>query len=119
MTDLIGDPTLRALGHALSGLSLRQRTIADNVANVDTPQFLAGRVDFESSLLAAISNGEDPGTAAIATERSMAPTRTDGNNVNLDDETLAGVKTGLSYQLGVQAMTDHFARLRIAAGGAS
>src|SRR5690242_994872 len=68
MTDLIGDPTLRALGHALSGLSLRQRTIADNVANVDTPQFLAGRVDFESSLLAAISDGEDAGAAPVATE---------------------------------------------------
>lgn len=119
MTDLIGDPTLRALGHALSGLSLRQRTIADNVANVDTPQFLAGRVDFESSLLSAISDGQDPGDASVVTQRSLAPTRTDGNNVNLDDETLAGVKTGLSYQLGVQAMTDHFARLRIAAGGAS
>ena len=42
MIDPIGDTTVRALSQALSGLSLRQRTIADNVANVETPRFLAG-----------------------------------------------------------------------------
>ncbi len=119
MIDPLGDPTLRALGHALSGLSLRQRTIADNVANVETPRFLAGKVDFESSLLSAIADGGDPGTSSMETARSLEPTRTNGNNVNLDEETLAGIETGLTYQLGVQAMTDHFQRLRIAAGGAS
>ena len=30
----------------LRGLSLRQRTIADNIANIETPRFLAGTVDF-------------------------------------------------------------------------
>ncbi|OLP55225.1 flagellar basal-body rod protein FlgB [Salmonella enterica subsp. enterica serovar Javiana] len=117
MIDPIGDTTVRALSQALNGLSLRQRTIADNVANVETPRFLAGKVDFESSLLAAVADGQDPETATIDTPRSLEPTRANGNNVNLDEETLAGVQTGLTYQLGVQAMTDHFQRLRIAMGG--
>jgi flagellar basal-body rod protein FlgB len=117
MIDPLGDSTMRALGQALNGLSLRQRTIADNVANVDTPRFLAGKVDFESSLVAALGNGDDPSTAAPSVQRSLEPTRENGNNVNLDEETLAGAETGLTYQLGVQAMTDHFQRLRIAAGG--
>lgn len=118
MIDPIGDTTMRALGQALNGLSLRQRTIADNVANVDTPRFLAGKVDFESSLISALGNGQDPTTAAPTSQRSLEPTRENGNNVNLDEETLAGAETGLTYQLGVQAMTDHFQRLRIALGSA-
>ena len=45
------------LHSALRGLSLRQRTIADNIANIETPRFLAGKVDFESSLREAASEG--------------------------------------------------------------
>lgn len=118
MIDPIGDTTMRALGQALNGLSLRQRTIADNIANVDTPRFLAGKVDFESSLIAALGNGQDPSVATPTARRSLEPTRENGNNVNLDEETLAGAETGLTYQLGVQAMTDHFQRMRIALGSA-
>jgi flagellar basal-body rod protein FlgB len=110
---------MRALAQALSGLSLRQRTIADNIANLETPRFLAGKVDFESSLLRAIEDGESPESASPEAVRSLEPTRTNGNNVNLDEEMLAASQTGLTYQLGVQAMTDHFQRLRIAAGGAA
>ncbi len=119
MIDPLGDSTARALSQALSGLSLRQRTIADNVANIETPQFLAGKVDFESSLMQAVADGGDPAAAAPTTMRSLEPTRANGNNVNLDEETLSGLQTGLTYQLGVQAMTDHFQRLRIATGGSA
>ena len=38
-----------ALNSALDGLALRQRVIADNVANIHTSGFLAGRVAFEDT----------------------------------------------------------------------
>ena len=47
---MIGDVTSSALHSALSGLAQRQRVTADNIANLQTPGFLAGRVDFESGL---------------------------------------------------------------------
>ncbi len=119
MIDPVGDSTFRALGRALTGLSARQRTIADNVANLQTPGFRAGRVDFESSLASAWERGGDVSSSAIRTTRSDAPAGLGGNNVNLDEETLDGVETGMAYQLGVQAMTDRFQRLRTAMGGAS
>lgn len=115
---MFDDVTTVALHSALNGLAMRQRTIADNIANIQTPGFLAGKVQFESALKDALASGQSPAVAP-SVARSLEPTREDGNNVNLDEETLAGTETGLSYQLGVQAMTDHFARLRIAAGGAS
>ncbi|WP_404352300.1 flagellar basal body protein [Phycicoccus jejuensis] len=118
MIDLVGDSTFRALGRALTGLSVRQRTIADNIANLQTPGYTAQRVDFESSLASAWASGGDTGSSAIRTMASSDPAGLNGNNVNLDEETLAATETGLSYQLGVQAMTDRFQRLRNAIGGA-
>ena len=55
--------------------------------------------------------------SAPETSRSLEPTRTNGNNVNLDEETLSDVDTNLRYQLAVQAMTAKFQQLRIAIGG--
>lgn len=105
------DVTSAALHSALSGLSLRQRTTADNIANIQTPGFLAGRVDFEDALRDAVSTGSSPDvTGSVA--RSLEPTREDGNNVNLDEETLAATRDQLHYQLMTTAMSDQFAILR-------
>ena len=103
------------LHSALRGLSLRQRTIADNIANVETPRFLAGRVDFESSLRAAAAEGRAP-VEAPSVARSLQPTRIDGNNVNLDEETLAAAETGLRYELTITALTNKFNGMRMAIG---
>src|SRR5439155_14571822 len=100
---VLDDVTSAALHTALSGLAKRQRVIADNIANVETPGFLAGEVSFESALDSAVKAG-DPGAVAPSVTRSLAPTRTDGNNVNLDEETLANVDTGLRYQLVLRAL---------------
>ncbi len=103
------------LHSALRGLSLRQRTIADNLANVETPGFLAGRVDFESTLRAAAAAGTAP-VDEPAVARSLQPTRTNGNNVNLDEETVAAVETGLRYELTITALTNKFNGMRTAIG---
>jgi flagellar basal-body rod protein FlgB len=110
------DVTMVALHQALRGLSARQRTIADNIANLDTPRFLAGRVDFESSLTQALAAG-DPSRATVSSTRSLAPTDVNGNNVNLDEETLAMIETDLRYQVTSQAVSNKFRLLRTAIGG--
>ena len=112
----MNDVTMTALHSALRGLSTRQRVIADNVANIQTPGFRAGRVDFESTLVDALSNGESP-VAEATVSRSNAATRLDGNNVNLDEETVAMLETTMRYELTVRAMTEKFALLRTAIKG--
>lgn len=84
---------------ALSGLAERQRVTADNLANINTPGFLAGRVQFEQALRDAVETGASPALAVPTVARSLEPTRADGNNVNLDHETLSGIDTDLRYQL--------------------
>ena len=107
---MFNDVTGVALHSALTGLATRQRTIADNVANIQTPGFLAGRVQFEDALRSAVSGGS--GAAAATTARSLEPTREDGNNVNLDHEVISNIDTGLRYQLVTRAVDDRFSLLR-------
>jgi flagellar basal-body rod protein FlgB len=111
---MIGDATSAALHAALSGLAERQRVTADNIANVNTPGFLAGRVDFESSLRGALSNGDTPSVNGGTVLRSLEPTNTNGNNVNLDSETIIATETGLRYQLALNALDGKYNVLRSA-----
>ena len=111
---MITDSTMTALHASLTGLQQRQRVTADNIANVQTPGFLAGRVDFESTLRSELANGEIPVVSQRSVTRSMDPTRTDGNNVNLDTETVIQTETGLRYQLAINALDGKYALLRSA-----
>jgi len=111
---MIGDATSTALHAALSGLTQRQRVTADNISNVNTPGFLAGRVDFESALSGAIRNGETPTVSRGTVARSLEPTNTNGNNVNLDAETLIATETGLRYQLALNALDGKYNVMRTA-----
>ncbi len=109
------DVTASAVHSALSGLAARQRAIADNVANVETPGFTAARVDFEDSLRAALAGG-DPGRATVSTRRSSEPGGMNGNNVKLDDEVVTLTETGLRYQLMVEALNKKLSLVRTAIG---
>ena len=111
---VIGDITPAALHASLSGLAQRSRVTADNIANVNTPGFLAGRVDFESSLKGALRNGDTPQVNGGTTMRSLEPTNTNGNNVHLDQETLIATETGLRYQLALNALDGKYNSLRTA-----
>ncbi len=112
----MSDDVIAVLATALRGLADRQRVTADNIANVQTPGFQAGRVDFESSLRNALLTGQQPDGTVMET-RSGAPSRPDGNNVNLDDETVSTVETGLQYQLVVSALNAKYQLLRTAIKG--
>ena len=52
------DNTMSILGQALDGLTARQAAITSNLANIDTPNYQAVTVDFETTLpreLASVS----------------------------------------------------------------
>jgi flagellar basal-body rod protein FlgB len=111
---VITDVTMTTLHAALTGLSERQRVIADNIANVNTPGFLAGRTDFESALKGELAGGETPTVSPGTVARSLEPTNTNGNNVNLDEETVSASETGLRYQLALNALDGKYGLLRTA-----
>ena len=116
MLNAISDSTTAALHRALDGLDRRQEVIAHNIANVETPGFLSQEVEFEDSLRAAIASGR-PADAAITVEHSLAPTRLNGNNVNLDVELMAASETKLRQQLAIEGLNAKYQFLRTALGG--
>ena len=113
---MINDPTMDALRFSLRGLATRQRALADNIANLETPGYLAKRVEFESTLERAIANG-DPTRGSISHSRSTDETGLNNNNVNLDDETLLSTDTALRYQMSVEALNAKYRLLRTAIRG--
>lgn len=111
----VSDSVSAVLGYALDGLSLRQNTIADNLANVDTPGFRASAVDFESVLRSAIGAGGAAGSLAgrlsglaPMVEDAGTPTGENGNSVDLRKESLAAIQSQFMYQMVARAVSDRF-----------
>lgn len=125
----------RLIKSALEGLTARQRTISDNVANVDTPDFKATRVSFETALKQAkgtvdsplpmfkVTNGVDgPG----AVPERIKPTadleagtgrRNDGNNVDIDAEMLELADTNARFNALIQIMSAKLSGMKYVING--
>ncbi|WP_181313157.1 flagellar basal body rod protein FlgB [Nocardioides campestrisoli] len=119
MSFAVTDAVSAALGAALDGVSVRQRVIADNIANIDTPGFRASSVDFESSLRAAIAGGQvENGTPlSVTATPTDTPVGPNGNNVDLRKESLAAMQSQFQYQLLTRAVNDRYSLLRTAVTG--
>ena len=121
MSFAVSDAVSQVLASALDGVSLRQRVIADNIANVDTPGFRASSVDFETQLKAAIGDGSFADGTATDVTATTSPTDTpvgaNGNNVDLRKETMAAVQSQFQYQILTRAVNDRFNLVKTAAVG--
>lgn len=127
---MIGDTAMSAiLQRALDGTWQRQRAIANNIANAETPGYKAIKVSFEDSLdrevqkLAGDMDTKEDfhqglqelGNSKISVfSDNSTSERADGNNVNTDSENIDLAKTQIQYQYLTRSMTDMFSRLRYA-----
>jgi len=96
----------------LSVASNRQQVIAANMANVDTPGYHARDINFQAALQQAVNAegiGQQLEPASI--EVQGLPERPDGNDVNIDRESMLLSETQLQYQMGVALIKDQFQTL--------
>jgi flagellar basal-body rod protein FlgB len=114
------DTTQIGLERALSGSSLRQTAIAQNIANVNTPGYRRQDVDFQSALAAAWDQGES--SVASVTPRAEADTsavmRADGSSVDIDQEAATQAQNGLQYEAVSSVMKTRVSILKTAIGSA-
>jgi flagellar basal-body rod protein FlgB len=115
MFDDVSSASLRV---AVAGLSARQAAIADNIANIETPGFQARKVKFEEALSSAVAHGAAPSSVTPSLQTSLEPSRLNGSNVNLDEETLSHVDTMMRYQLTLRALDTKYSMVRDAIKGA-
>lgn len=88
--------TIESVRLALGAAGLRQRVIADNIANVNSPDHVRMRVVFEERLAEALSSmrneasGDSDGTRYLASlsgiQAEVEPDYTAGSKVELDEE---------------------------------
>lgn len=124
---------LPAMEKALDSSVLRQKVIANNIANVDTPGYKALEVTFEDKLREAMKNPPGAGirlantnprhiqitdTTSLenfqpdVTELKNFTLRNDGNSVDIDRETANLAKNELYYDAVMRALNDEFRWMR-------
>lgn len=75
------DPITSRLEHYMDLLAQRQRLVASNIANIDTPGYKTRDVDFQFEFMSQIEGG----TPNVIEPRDLA-VKNDGNNVGLERE---------------------------------
>ena len=112
------DITHVTLERALSGASLRQKAITENLANANTPGYRRQDVDFHGALQRALGAGrESVQRTGFAIETDAAsPVRADGGSVDVDRETTLLAQNGLEYEAIASVIKTHSSILRTAIG---
>lgn len=117
---------------ALALWQRRTEVLASNLANADTPGYLARDIDFRKALASATGNGDgslplaaptpgqiDPLTQARDTLAYRVPTQPsmDGNTVDAQQEQAAFAANGVHYQASLAFITAQIRMLRTAITG--
>ena len=84
------------LEHYMDALSARQRVVASNIANADTPGYRTQDVNFRDDFSSALSGR--PETVEVGGLES----KTDGNNVSLDREARLLAENALRFNIAAQ-----------------
>jgi len=125
------DRTFGLLEASLDGSTARQKAIAHNVSNIDTPGFKRFLVNFEDQMknsqgkeqLLPLQITEPKHISASANEtfdveRDLSPGfRADGNNVDLENEMILMVKNDVYFNASLNQVNKKIAMLKFAIDG--
>lgn len=99
----------------LDAASQRSNVLLSNLANAETPGFQRKTVRFEDMLQNALARGQDLSTVHPQVEvDSTAPTRDDGNSVNMEMELNGLRENRLMYETYTAILGAHFEIMRSA-----
>ncbi|HKM49129.1 MAG TPA: flagellar basal body rod protein FlgB [Terriglobales bacterium] len=123
---MIDTPMTEVLSRFLDVNVARHKLIASNLANIDTPGYRTRDLDFRAELV-RVGLEQDEGRLAYASNTPVVRQvhglleRPDGNNVNVERESLLLAETQMKFGLGVQLLKDQFHQISqaINSGGTS
>ncbi|MDO7788362.1 flagellar basal body rod protein FlgB [Desulforamulus aquiferis] len=127
--NIFDGPMFNLLKQGLDAGAMRQRVIANNVANINTPGFKKSQVSFEDQLKAAMSGGGSlkgthplhmgalNGVKPEIVQVDKTTMRFDGNNVDIDEEMVNLAAAAIQYDVITQGLMDKFNVLGIVIGG--
>lgn len=104
----MNDGNMQRLESYLNLVTFRHKLVSGNLANVDTPGYRTQDIDFEHEMQRAEQSIDGNVMPPRAEEVKGLIERPDGNNVNVDRETLALAEIQLQYRAGVQSLRNEF-----------
>jgi len=107
-------PEQRLMEAALEVRSARAELLAENVANAETPGYLARDLKFDDALTHALEQGDGKPGASEA-EVSIENLRSDGNDVDVNGQLAKVYANSLSYVATLKLYGDSVGRLKAAA----
>lgn len=96
------------LERALAAASLRQKTLANNVANVDTPGFKR----FDLAMQAALQQDVSSPLENSIYQQSNTSLRVDGNNVDIEQEMTLVAETEAYFDAVASSLIKQMATMR-------
>lgn len=96
-----------SLENYMTLLSVRQRLVASNIANVDTPGYKTKDIDFQSAFQGALDSSAPP-----VIEVEGLKIKNDGNNVNIDRESRMLGETNLRFNIASQFVRSEIKSMR-------
>lgn len=116
---------VNVLDKAADAANMRNEILANNIANVNTPNYKRKDINFESILQAELAGGEtlyDSVKAAnrdlttldaqVYTDNASLSYRLDGNNVDINSEEAYLAENQIKYQALVDLMNQEFGRYK-------
>ena len=123
-SQFLTDITSTILSKTLDAAAARQKTISNNIANVETPGYKRRFVSFEDELKEILDRPSGHGVRAgignltpVCQTDEASPGRPDGNNVNIDAEIADLAKNSLQYKAAAILLEGKGAMLRSAIMG--
>lgn len=114
---IFNEGNLDVLKRSLDAYALRQRVIAENIAQVETPGYRARSVSFEQELARAIERGDQSLPQPQLLERSPLTADNGINDVDLDQEMALLAETNLRHKLTTRVLAMRYQLLRSAIRG--
>lgn len=121
------DRATQSLEAYLDLLSTRQKLVASNIANLDTPGYRTRDIDFQAELRTALgrvqsghanadatADATGRGTVAAAKEVEGLAVKNDGNDVQLERESRLLAENAMRFELASALLSSRFRSIRLA-----
>ena len=122
---LFSQPNYLAAKQLLRGTALERVAIANNVANVETPNYHRLQLDhsFKQQLQNAVRTQQVPALEnlplSLEEDPNAVASRMDGNSVSLEQEMLQLMQNSVDHAFETQLLSGNLLRLRLAITGRS
>ena len=108
------DPLSNHLEQYMTLLSVRQKLVASNIANADTPDYHTKDIDFEAEFRQSLST---PDAAPAVTDVTGLRVKADGNNVDLDREARMLSENTIRFSIASNLLRGNIKSIRMAITG--